>query len=839
MPSASNESVLARGSALNIRNRLPSLYRPEPGDTTLLNLLLGSFGAALDELNAESRQVMGAHWVRYADRALYDPFFLRQRVEGALPPPDLTKPADRLAVDTFPYLYDLARLASLLGVSPWREPPDQRESVEAFRRRLARLVALYRNGVSTVDALRSMVELQLPVDLTAPLATQDRPFAIEEAAARVPHALAVQMPGEPLSLVGPLMRWAIENEGLTPVAPTLYIGGVTPQAGLIDATINPIIELYQAQGQRLRLGIAYNDTLSPEVTLRLRPVFSSWLALETGIQQSISAPTADGLGDPTAPGPWQAVNEAPTGTVTGIVQTIDKFLWLAVIVDGKGELWRYDGQRWEQMLTDLPAIETLAVDGFTFLLGTAEGLRRWTFSTTSDTAVETVVELGNDPVYALYQAQDGQWWLGNEKGLWRLIGEGEGATFQPFVLHAGAGNGTPVYAIHQDRLGVFYFGVALGLFQYQPGTDAWYWYAGDSRSEQTPEWQPFHPAASGAARNFPMAERAFLPTVRAIYRSPDAALWFGTEQGLARYVAHPVRGLSYTTRLEAFPDLLSVDETGNVYAIQPDERGQLWFCTARGLLRYDGRDFHQWQNDHWVSLGRADQRYTTEVEDRGAWRFHRTQERWQRFDTKAGVWQAFTGDLRTTVETAVRAIQWVDQVVGDLGTWDGATFTPKETDAAVDPAKLRIHWKPTETALLTGGIPAIPRLPVGVSTWRYLRLEDPLRPRPTQRPAWTEEGRLLPLPADRLAPPPGRYDQTLPPPASDYDEAVFAFPPAAQVWMSWATAPAFSVLVRLQPQATGEIIDPAILDRVWQGMNQVRPAGVQLALAVGESVVRD
>jgi hypothetical protein len=826
-------------SFVNIRNRLPSLYRPEPDDTTLLNLILGCIGAQLDELHAEAGQVMQAHWVRYADRALYDPFFLRQRAEQNLPPPDLTKTADRQAIDTFPYLYDLARLASLLGTSPWREPLDQRESVEAFRRRLARLVALYRNGVSTVDALRSMVEVQLPVDLTAPLATQDRPFAIEEAAARVPHALAVQMPGEPLSLVGPLMRWAIENEGLTPVAPTLYIGGVTPKAGLIDATIQPIIELYQAQGQRLRLGIAYDDTLPPGVALRLRPIFSSWLALETGVQQAISTPTAEDLGDPTAPGPWQAVADAPTGTVIGIVQTIDKFLWLAVIVDGKGELWRYDGQQWQPLLTDLPTIETLAVDGFTFLLGTAAGLRRWTFSPTGDTAVETVAELGNDPVYAIYQAQDGQWWVGNESGLWRLVGADETATFQPFVLHPSTGNGTPVYAIHQDRLGVFYFGVALGLFQYQPGTDDWYWYAGDSRSEQTPEWQPFHPDTSGHTRNLPTAERTFLPTVRAIYRGADAALWLGTEQGLARYVAHPVRGLSYTTRLEAFPDLLPIDETGFVSAIQPDERGQVWFCTARGLLRYDGRDFHQWQSDHWVSLGRADKRYPTEVEDRGAWRFHRAQERWQRFDAKAGVWQSVTGDLRTTAEPAVRTIQWVDQVVGDLGSWDGATFTPKETDAAVDSTKLAIRWKPTETAILTGGIPAIPRLPVGVSTWRYLRQEDPLLPRPAQRPAWTEEGRLLPLPADRLAPPPGRYDQTLPLPASDYDEAVFAFPPAAHVWMTWATAPTFSVLVRLQPASTNEMIDPAILDRVWQGMNQVRPAGVRLALAVGENIVRD
>lgn len=816
----------------NLRNRLPSLYRPEAGDTTLFNLLLRSFGEQCDALNEEASQVMQAHWVRYADRALYDPFFLRQRTETGLPTPDLSKPTDRQAIDAFPYLHDLARLASLLGASPWREPSDQRERVEAFRRRLGRLVALYRNGLSTVTTLRSMVELQLPVDLAAPPSQQDHPFAIEEYAARVPHTLAVQMPGEPLSLAGPLMRWSIANEGVTPAALTVYIGGVTPVAGQVDATVNPVIELYQTPGQRLRVGLAYTGTLAPDEILRLRPTFASWLGLTTGLQQAVSTPTADTPADPTAAGPWQTVADAPTATITAILQTVDKFLWLATAA---GELWRHDGQSWQAIVSGLPAIEALAADGLTLLLGTAQGLYRWS----TEGGVIPVAEVGAEPVYALYQAQDGQWWVGSESGLCRLVNGEGGATFQPFVLHPLTGHGMAIYAIHQDQLGVFYFGVPLGVFQYQPGPDAWYWYAGDSHSEQTPEWQPFYPAASGEAQNAPTAARAFLPTVRTILRGQDGALWLGTEQGLARYVAHPVRGLSYTTQLEAFPDLLAGDETGIVYAIRPDERGHLWFCTGRGLLRYDGRDLHQWQTDGWVNLGRADHLDQPIVVERGAWRFHREQARWQRFDRQAGVWTAFTGDVRTTAEAEVRTVQWVDQVVGDLGTWDGVTFTPKASNATIDPATLQVRFKPNETTIVPGGIPAIPRLPPGSSTWRYLRLEEADVERPEQRPAWTEEGRLLPLPTDLPAPPPGRYDQILPPPASDYDEAVFAFPPAAQIWMSWAASPTFSVLVRLQPLPNQETLDPAILDRVWQGMNQVRPAGVRLALAVGEKIVRD
>jgi hypothetical protein len=46
------------------------------------------------------------------------------------------------------------------------------------------------------------------------------------------------------------------------------------------------------------------------------------------------------------------------------------------------------------------------------------------------------------------------------------------------------------------------------------------------------------------------------------------------------------------------------------------------------------------------------------------------------------------------------------------------------------------------------------------------------------------------------------------------------------------------VLVRLQTTVSGEVVDPAVLDRVWQGIQQVRPAGVPALLAVDEEIVR-
>jgi hypothetical protein len=103
---------------------------------------------------------------------------------------------------------------------------------------------------------------------------------------------------------------------------------------------------------------------------------------------------------------------------------------------------------------------------------------------------------------------------------------------------------------------------------------------------------------------------------------------------------------------------------------------------------------------------------------------------------------------------------------------------------------------------------------------------------PEDRPSWTIEGRLLP-PPDGEAPEEGRYD--LP---SGFDGAVFAFNPAARVTYNWEPRRPMTVLARLKQLSANDHIDPAIIDRVWQGIQQVRPAGVRAALAVEEEVVR-
>ncbi len=230
--------------------------------------------------------------------------------------------------------------------------------------------------------------------------------------------------------------------------------------------------------------------------------------------------------------------------------------------------------------------------------------------------------------------------------------------------------------------------------------------------------------------------------MRCLHRGPDGSLWIGTEHGLARYVARAAGGLVYETLLEAFPDLGAEP----VHTIREDERGLVWIGGERGLLRYDGRDLWQLRGDTWAQLGRADTLYddTLGLQPRGAWRYDRGTNAWQRFDERTRVWEAPALALRATDEPAVRAIAWSDGVTADLGSWDGTQFTPG--GAPVNTADLRMRVKPSPERALAGGIPAVPRLPAGSSTWRYLSLEPAGFVPPDGTPFWTMEGRLIPPP---------------------------------------------------------------------------------------------
>ncbi len=730
----------------------------------LLSSFLLGIGDALDGADRDAALVMHAHWLAFADRALYSPFYLRRRRLGGQPPPALHDP-DLLR---FPYVNDLARLAALLPVPPW---PG--ELVEAYRLRIERMVELYKDGLGTLDALQRMVEIELPVDLTGPVEARDRGFVLDEFAPLRTDSIDVSVPGNPPGTVAPLMHWTLDAAGLDPAPATAYLTGVAPGAE------RPALEHYET-----RLALGFRGTVADGATLRLRPAFSSWLARAGGVERALSD-------DPAAPGPWSASPGAPAGAVA-LAQSRDRILWAATET---GTLARYDGKTWTTALTGLGVPHCLAATDDALLVGTDAGLLRVALFTTPFVARGVLGVSG--PVLAI--GGDGVT-LGTGNGIVRLAG--------PQATPVGLA-GVRVLAIAPDSAGATLYGTDRGVIQHQPGLDDWYAFVGGSASDTGEDWVAIDPAAPPAGT---------LPAVNAVHRGPDGALWLGTAAGLARYVARVAERLAFTTALEAFPEY----GTGAVHAIAQDAHGVVWIAGEAGLLRADRRDLWHFEGAAWRQLGRADTRYDEpDPAPRGSWRFNAG--KWERFDEARG-WVAFNGASRITPQPAVRALAWSDEVAADIG------------GTAVDPADLVMRFKPDETTIVDGGIPALPRVPPGHSTWRYLQLEGASEPPPPGRPTWTREGRRLDGP-----PPPAGLDD---PPEPDrfslqrWALGLVAFPTAAKVKMEWRPTQLLSVAARLRPRTAGEAIEPAVLDRVFDGITQVRPAGVRAVLAVDETIVR-
>ncbi|MGZ4334888.1 MAG: hypothetical protein ACXVRJ_11540 [Gaiellaceae bacterium] len=828
-----HDSVAALGTTT-----LPATFAVQLKQRSLLTLELLAVADVLERLNREAGEVMQSHWFAYADRALFSPFFLRGRALQGLGLPGPEDPPVR----HFPYIDDLGRLASLLSLPPWQEPVVQDgggsaspETVETYRQRIARIVALYTNGLGTIEALRRMTEAQLPVDVDAAPEQRDRPFDVEELAPLLTVTNAVRLEGQPTDYVGPLMHWPLANDAVVPSPPTAFLQAAT-EAELAETdpdgeqlfapAVAPLLELYR--GGPLRLGLAYRDTVPTGKTLRIRPAFASWVGLDKGVAGATTLPGDDDA-DPTAPGPWTAETKGPKAAVTSLVVTSDHTLWAAA---AGGELWRYDGA-WTKVLTGQPETHCLAEDGLDLLLGTDGGLLR--VARFPDGAFAAVAEPNPDGrvVHALLRGGDGTLWAGTSAGLGQY-GTGDKFKTTPLKLE--------VAALATDSTGAIYAGGGFGLAAHRPDANEWWWYSGESASDEDSEWVSFDPSKKST---LPDDAHVFLPAVTALRRAGDGALWIGTEQGLARYVARGEGGpVAFRTLLEAFPDLCP----GRVDALVEDERGLLCACTDRGFLRYDGRDWFQFQatGPGFVQLGRADSLYPPGAEPiaRGAWRFRRAGNAWERFDTTLASpgFVAFGGDPRTTAEPAVYALAFTDSLAADIvDTWDPGDFGVSGS-TPVDPARFVMRVKVDgDTRVVDGGIPALPRVPPGASEWRYLSLEPEKATLPTGRPAWTIEGRLLPAEKPAPDPEPGRYDQGLPDPQdeeSEYDEAVFAFPPAARIGLSWEPKRPLSVLVRLGKRGPSDSIDPAALDRVFAGMQQVRPAGVRAVLAIEERRVR-
>ena len=805
--------------ANRIIDLLPSLYRPEADATDLLTAFIRAIGGRLDGVSKESSDVMQAHWFAYADGALFSEFVRRSRELADEPP---VQRADSI-VEALPYLTDLPRLAGLIDRAPWLDPPVSRDRVEDFRRRLADVVTMYRQGLGTLAALRLATRIALPVlDRSAPPGLRTRPFTVEEFAPLRDRTHAVQARGQPLDMVGPLMRWTVASGSQAAVLPTAFIRGVTPIAGVVDATQRPLLERVHLN-DNTGTGLAYDGDLAPAQALALWPAYMSWLASAGGVDVARSSGSATTFANPTAPGPWAAAAGGPTGTVIAFFQSADQFLWAGANDAGVGSLWRTNGDAWQQVVNGLPEVRCLAGRGDELLIGLATGVAALALYATGTVLAPDPATLAGPQVNALAPDAAGIWWAATSNGAAQL---GANLTLAPIGPGARAETATPMFAVFPDADGTVFFGGELGVFQFQSVPGRWFHYAGAAVDEASPDWSPFDPAIDP----LPASETVFLPPVRCLTRGADAALWLGTDNGIARYLARENRR-TFTTLLEAFPAVAQAP----VRALRQDERGQLWFATDTGLIVFDGADWWQRQGADLVRL--LSEPSVLSPLERGVseltfWRFVRSASRWQSLTPVGSAgFVVVNPDGAAAVETAVLAATWTDGVNPELGSFDGTSFTV----SADAPATVRTRFKPDALRLLDGGIPALPRLLPGNCDWRYLALEPAVIPQPTAFPAWTVEGRLLPEPQHGAAPLEGRYLAAL---VSELRDQVFAFNPAAQVWMRWSPRELLSVLVRLRRMSPDEVVDPLILGRVFDEVSRVRPAAVRLGLAVDEQLVR-
>lgn len=786
---------------------LPSLWRPEPDDQTLVAQWLRAVGQSMDQAAAQIQDVLRAHWSDTADAALWAPHYQAVRRERGQKPANVRDANDFAELQQYPYLCDMARLAALLDLPPWRDPASLREKVEEYRDRIQDVVAAYADGLVTRDALARLVEAALPEDMAAPLARREAMFAIEEPVALLTRTEALAIPlAQEGGLVTPLSSWPLTDAAGTPA---FIVQGVAPGNG-VEATTNPMIERHRFDAVPSGIGLAWQGTLADGEALRFAPSRCSWL-LRNGELHASSVETAENTArDPSANGPWALALALPEGEARTLTLGPDGLVWLIQETATAWIVRRFDGAGFQAVDTDAPAgpFHAIVAQGDKLFLAAEQGLFHTPLWPTTGEDRWTAVADVDGAVRALAAVESGIAAAG-EQGLWRVGPDGAliAQSLAGIDLHALGVNGDQGYCATDT---------ALFLFQ----GEAAFRYDGSGLSENIPDWAPVE--APDNAMTSP------LPPVRVMATTPDGSLWLGTTDGLARWTVRDAR----TTLLEAYPDIIS----GPVNALHVDERGMLWIAADAGLFRYDGRTIAQCDlaESRWVSLGFADMVYPSDILEapRGHWRF----------DSVSSKWQQWTGTrfadpqlpLRATVSDPMQAALTAPAVRAEKGTWDGSAFT---ATAGISTSELRMRIKPDDTRIVDAGVPFLP-LPAAGARWRYLQLDEAPTP-PELRPWWSREGQLFPPPT-RDAPFPGHFRQNAG--YNDdghFDNAMFVYPPSARLAASYAVAPQVGVRIRLFLADPSVAPEPALVERVWALVVRARAAGVPLQLMADGRLVKE
>jgi ligand-binding sensor domain-containing protein len=230
--------------------------------------------------------------------------------------------------------------------------------------------------------------------------------------------------------------------------------------------------------------------------------------------------------------------------VFSILEDKNGNLWFGTIGGG---LYRYDGKSFTLFTT----AEGLAGNAVLCMMednlgniwfGTGEGVSRYDGQTFTNFTTE--IGLSSNSINAITQDKTGNIWIGSQNGLCRY----DGNTFVKFTKEKSL----PFYNVRsvlEDKAGIIWIGSEDGLYRYN----------GKSLTQLTTNFTGY------------------------IFEDKKGMLWLSESKSnvpgmtVSRYDGKTFKVIAKSTQ---------------VFGITEDRSGNIWFCTANGVGRYDGKSIN-------------------------------------------------------------------------------------------------------------------------------------------------------------------------------------------------------------------------------------------------------
>lgn len=792
-----------------IVNLLPSLIRPQPDvDDEFLAYFLKAVARQIDLAGADCAALLQTHWFKYSDFALFNEWFREYYKDKGV---ELPK-SDSVEVKSFPYIGDLARMSALMSILPWPGASfTYDETVEGFRKRIAKIVNVFVNGPGTIPAMIGMTDALLPRTTDGDMRKWGLSFTIEENPPINKVTKKVTQQGQYSQFVSPLSMWEIRNGGFAPAYPSLHITGIESNSEF-DPTEMPLLERYYTHGALYpSIGIAYNGTVLPGNELRVQPVFESWIICKDSILTA-SSHDENNPSDPVVRGPWNKIS-IPQGQVVDCVRDEINRIWLLVRDLTKTAadcctLYLYIDDNWNCIVDSLQDSFCIAIDKDTVFLG----------------CEKEVISILIDPLTAKTKVID--------SGM-KLDSQARWITVDTLSIRCGTTSGllefnratkkvsvtfenNSVNFDYYDESGNHYIAMDEGVMLVMQGSDDRYYLSCKDTSDDKPDWVSVEPE-----QKLPLID-CFIPPVHALCRESDGTLWLGTAKGIARYCAFQVKNDVFTTRLE----YIAAAGDAPVRSIFKDARGGIWFSTDNGNYYYFCGEISIVQNGTLVSAGDS-----LLNKDLGQWRFSRDDNQWQKFDPLSRAWKSPVS-IKPSSDSPTLKMFILPTIVAQMG--EGI---PYSKNASVPRSNFIVRVKRDSRTVINGGIPFIPELPQGSSVWRYLQMRNSKLNPLFKTFHVNSEGVYSSGPEDPQEIVNARFDDANVP-HTRIGHSVFAYHPSAKITMTWNENAPASILIRILTPDKSTVIDPAIIDRLWEGTQMVRPAGVKVAIALNTTIVK-